>query len=472
MNIKKMARKIENHYQCHGALIRITNYETVKDEKRLIFTVRLLEGTRENLLFDRAKDIKMALQLPLFQPFYEDLQIRIAVSKYPVMGNSLLKMLECPDFRRSRMRVCLPLGYDMRGEKRFYDLASDSAPHTLDGGGSGSGKSVFLRCSIIALTLKYPVSRVNLIIIDCGGNSLDLFHSLPHLSHPIVKDVETSFCVLKSLVDEMERRLSLPIEELKLLPVLAVIWDEYNSTIKNIADNEERKALINVIEDLLRRCRKTKIHIILATQECNKKDMMINMNNLNARIAFCCSDFYNSRSIIGMSGAENLPGKGAMLFKSPEQLKPAYIQGAFISLEDLERQIERITSANHDLSNRFTICVESYLQSSELIFKDLSTSPMVSNNKRELAIIIIWVLGRTRVSKEQIKKMVGMGNRVDGIMDELLKLGIVSDKFANQPRKVLPQSIEDISDQAMAILSANGVSIEEVQTAIDSRSEN
>jgi len=136
---------------------------------------------------------------------------------------------------------------------KFYDLASDSAPHTIDSGGSCSGKSEFLKCGVISLALSKSVRELNLVIIDCGGNSLDNFQSLTHLSFPIVKDTETLLMVLKSLIEEMEKRLKLSREELREEPVIVIIWDEYNSTIKNISDNDERKEITATLVDLLRR---------------------------------------------------------------------------------------------------------------------------------------------------------------------------------------------------------------------------
>jgi S-DNA-T family DNA segregation ATPase FtsK/SpoIIIE len=466
--IKRLGHEIELHYESHGAPLKLTACEVVNRGEKFIFTAMPKKGTQVSKIFKRAFDINATLQLSLFQPFYEGQSIRIAVALRPIKDYSLLKMLRSSEFRNNNMRICVPLGYTMRNSMKFYDLASDSAPHTIDSGGSGSGKSEFLKCTVTSLALSKPVNKLNLIIIDCGGNSLEAFHSLPHLSFPIVKDTTTLLMVLKALVEEMEKRIRLSQEELREEPTLVIIWDEYNSTIKNITDVDERKELTSILEDLLRRCRKTKMHVILASQECNKADMMINLNNLNARIAFRCSDCYNSRAILGVGGAENLPGRGAMLFKSSDQTNPLFVQGAYISNSDIERVIAHINSATHDFSNKFVI--QKFVDSPALTEISITTDKRSTNGKRkELAEIILWALQYSTISSSKIKEHFKMGNRADEAVDELFQIGIVSEKFANQPRVVLPKSINDISEDVIQLLSVNGYSSEDVIAAIEKR---
>ena len=149
----------------------------------------------------------------------------------------------------------------------------------------------------------------------------------------------------------------------------------------------------------------------------------INLNNVNARIAFTCSNLYNSLSLLGEGGADKLPGNGTMLFKSPEHPKPLCLQGAFISTKDIEQLIIRITSTPHDLSNKFVIL-------------DLETSPSptwetgaldkktsrLENNNKEMVNIILWTLGRTDIAAYPIMQHFHMGNRAVGVLDELFKI--------------------------------------------------
>lgn len=109
MNSEKMALKIERHYNSHGVALKLTKCEVIKNGERYIYTIKLKPGTKENPIFDRAKDIRIALQLPLFQPFREDLSIRIAVSEWPVKENSLQNMLASPCFHRKGMWIPIAL---------------------------------------------------------------------------------------------------------------------------------------------------------------------------------------------------------------------------------------------------------------------------------------------------------------------------------------------------------------------------
>ena len=274
---------------------------------------------------------------------------------------------------------------------------------------------------------------------------------------------------MQSLIDEMERRVMLPSEELRLLPAIVCIVDEYISLINNISV-KEKIAVTSALSSLLRRGRHAKIHILLATQEPSKESMQINLNNVNARIAFTCSNLYNSLSLLGEGGADKLPGNGTMLFKSPEHPKPLCLQGAFISTKDIEQLIIRITSTPHDLSNKFVIL-------------DLETSPSptwetgaldkktsrLENNNKEMVNIILWTLGRTDIAAYPIMQHFHMGNRAVGVLDELFKMNLIADKFANQPRVVLPQCVEDIPNEIMEFLSKNGVSVYDVAAAIQNR---
>ncbi len=465
MNSEKMARKIERHYNSHGVALKIIKCEIIRGGERYIYTIKLKPGTKESLIFDRAQDIRTALQLPLFQPFREDLLIYIAVSERPSTENSLQKMLENREFHGKGLWLPIALGYDMKGSMCFADLAK--FPHSLYGGATNSGKSVGLQSLIVSIVAKQPVNKANLVIIDTGASDLDLFNPLPHLSCPIVKDIETAVKVMLALTSEMKRRAIMPNDELRLLPAIICIVDEYVSLITSMGNTKERKVLTDSISNLLRKGRHSKIHMVLATQESAKQDMLINCNSLNARMAFACSDFYSSRSILGEGGAEKLPGKGAMLFKSLEQPKPLCLQGAFISTEDIKRLILRINSATHNFNNKFVIR-ESDAPQIPIVETDVVAQKRLTDNK-ELSDIIMWALGRKNVSALQIIEQFHMGNRAYDIVDDLCNMGIVGCQFANQPRKVIPQNIEDLSSETLVFLECHGYVSEYIEETINAK---
>jgi S-DNA-T family DNA segregation ATPase FtsK/SpoIIIE len=467
MGIKKTTRRIEAHYASHGLPIKITKCETVGGGERYILSVKLKQGARESLFFDRAGDIKTSLRIPLFQPFKEDMYLRLAVSDRPIVENSLRKMLTSMTFRRSKMRIPLALGYDIRGQMHFADLSR--FPHALYGGATQSGKTVALRCMILSIIVGNTVDKVNLIIIDTGASDLDLFNGIPHLVRPVVKEIDEAIETLTVLVAEMERRIALSIEDIRTLPAIICVVDEYISLVTNAINAEDKKTLTTALANLVRRGRHAKIHIVLATQESAKQDMQISLNNINARMAFTCSNYHNSISILGESGAEKLPGGGAMLFKSPDCLKPMYLQGACMAPEDIQRVVASIASKEHSPVNKFIFPNNMPSLAYDMAAEEITAKPDVSKAQQELAQVIFWALGKDSVSMIQLKKLFPMGNRAADVMDELSRLNIVTEKFAKQPRKVLPQLLEDLSEDTLALLDKYGHPSERIQEILEQK---
>jgi S-DNA-T family DNA segregation ATPase FtsK/SpoIIIE len=403
------------------------------------------------------------------------LSIYITVSEYPAMENSLQKMLFSPYFPSGKMWIPVALGFDMRGRMYFDDLAK--FPHALYGGASHTGKTVGLQSLILSVAVKQPVNNVNLLIIDTGATDLDLFQPLPHLSHGIVKDAETAARVMSALVHEMEARIALPAEELRLLPAVICVVDEFLSLIQN--DSARKKKLVSAFSSLLQRGRHAKIHLVLATQDPSKRDMQISLGNLGARIAFRCADFYGSKAILGEKGAEKLPGNGAMLFKSPGRQSPVCLQGANVSAKEIEQLIARVASANHDFSRKFAI---PEIDTEQPLGLDTASMPAsicgslcgepseVDREESELGGIILWALGQDDISSRKIQQKFRMGNRANAIVEKLFQMNLVTGKFANKPRVVIPKSVDGLSDDVMGLLSKNRISFGDIVSAFQGRS--
>ena len=129
----------------------------------------------------------------------------------------------------------------------------------------------------------------------------------------------------------------------------------------------------------------------------------------------------------------------------------------------------RVKAADQDLSGKFVIPEPVSLCFPASLSVPLDTVQTDNEDEQELASIILWTLGREDVSSLKIKEIFKMGNRANEIMDKLYKFGLISEKFAHQPRKVLPQSVEDIPDEAMNLLTRRGVSIDDVAAALSKR---
>lgn len=468
MNARKLMQKIARHYSCHGIHIKLILITVVGNGERFIFQIKLKPGTKENMIFDRAPDIRTALQFPLFQPFKDGINIFLAVSEKPVTQNSLWKMLTSQTFRNSKDWLPIALGYDMRCGMVFVDLGK--MPHAMYAGSTGSGKSIGLICLILSLILKQPASKINLLLFDVGANTMEPFEGIPHLSHPIVKDTMTGIYVIAALLDEMERRINLSHDELRNLPALVCVIDEYVSLISNVGDKKMSHYLENSISNLLRRGRHAKIHMVLATQDPTIKNMKVDVGNITSRMAFMCAKYHNSITILGEGGAEKLPGKGAMLYKSNEHPSPIHLQGAYMSSDEIKRLVARIKSADHDLNKKFLI---SALDSSDVLTQaseDFDDVPIIDSRERhELVDIIMWALKRNTISASQIMSHFSMGNRANGIIDKLFEMGLVSDKDANKPRAVIPQSIEDVPTKTIELLIKHGIAADGIVAVLKQR---
>lgn len=471
MDINKLINLIELHYRHHGIVVRLKLLKVIGNYERMIFRYIINPGTKVNLIFERAHDIQTALQIPLFEPFWNGLAVCLAVSKYPFKQNSLIKMLSSPAFKRSKMLLPLALGYDMQCEMFFMDLAA--SPHILYGGATNSGKSIGLKCLILSLLTRNPVSKVNLILIDIGTDTMELFEGVPHLSCPIIKDVGAGIHAINALIMEMEHRKSLTDDELRKLPALICIIDEYISFISDTEEDGTSKDLGAAISLLLQRGRHAKIHLVLAAQNPKNGFMKADISNITTRMAFRCDNYHVSATILGKKGAESLPGKGAMLFKSTGYPNPIQIQGAFIPDNDIMHIVSQIKMLTFDTENKFQITnVEGQSQNPQ-ISDDVNSSHTSAKLKEEkmFADIVIWSLKRDTISAEQIQKHFHIGKKAYAIVDKLCEMGLASEKFANQPRKVLSHSVDDMSQEIMGLLARHSYTPAQIEEIFSDKEE-
>ena len=471
MNVKKWAIKMaslaEHHYQCHGINVKLELYTILGNNQRFIFRIIPMPGTKVDGIFDRAADIQAAMQIPLFQPFKKGMRIFLAVSMVPVGKVSLKKILTSPAFLNSDKALPVALGCDLTGEMVIEDLAKMF--HAMYVGASGSGKSIGLICLILSLICTHPASEVNLIIYDSGSDTLDVLEGIPQLSHHIVKDINDGAYVIQSLKDEMERRYDLKSPQRCDLPAIICVMDEFNSYIDNIDNKQQRQRVVSNISKLLRRGRKVKIHFVLATQEPKSQKMAVEIGNITSRMAFKVDRYQTSITILNHSGAEKLPGDGAFLYQSAKFPKSIYVQGAYISDSEIAQLVDCIKATEQDLSHKFVIPEPAAVDPPALLDILSDTFQSESEVEREFVDIILWTLGNKEISAEKIKQKFRMGNRANKIIDKLFEAGLISEKFSNQPRKVLPQSVKDIPDNVMDFLTRRGISIEDVTAALSKR---
>ena len=450
---RKLGHRINECYQCFGVHIHMSKVKVLSNLQRYVYKVELLPGTRVQAIYNYATDVQTALRLSLLYPFRVRADIIIAVSEFDVKENKLLKILRSPKFAHSEMRIPLALGYDLMGDAYITDLSK--LLHLLVIGPSGTGKSVALQCIVMSIIVKCPVNSVRLILFDIGANSLALFGTVKHLYHPIVKDTKAGITVLESLVAEMDERISVGEEECQKLPFIVCIIDEFDDTIASIEDKEDEQKFIASINSIIRRGRKAKVILILASHDPTLKNTKVNVNGIIPRIAFKCAKHHNSSTALGVTGAENLPGGGAMLFKSQDESAVVPLQGSFVTPIEIE-EILRNEPIGYDNINMLKMKEDVFV---ELVEPDLN---FAEEDKKELADILFWVLNHDTISALQIQKTYKMGNRAAEIVEILCRMNIVTNKFSNQPRKVIPMNINDLSAEIIGLLNHYGYSDEQI----------
>lgn len=246
-----------------------------------------------------------------------------------------------------KYNLSIPLGKGISGEVITCNIKK--APHLLVGGGTGSGKSIFMHSAILSLIMRNTPETLRLLLIDPKKVELNYYDDIPHLICPNISEGKEACVALKKLVDEMERRYALcreyrvrEISEfnvkaktlgLETIPYIVIFIDEYAEL------NEMCKEIRDPVVRLAQKARAAGIHLVIATQRptVNVIDGVIKAN-LPCRIALKVSAGMDSQVILDEYGAEMLLGNGDMIVSIPEigAAKPR-VQGCFVDNSEIDR---------------------------------------------------------------------------------------------------------------------------------------
>lgn len=304
----------------------------------------------------------------------EDLARDLALSSTPIIDNVLRTNFVGVDVARERPQLIalrplldalgapgiaeLPIiiGVSPDGSLLTDDLST--FPHLLVAGATGSGKSVFLRSLLLSLITCYPPGRLELLIVDPKQTDFSFFEGLPYLRGEKVftQPAEAQAALLELVRSEMPRRQqlmrgrSLNIKEFNrrypdeaLIPIVALI-DEY-AQLMSILNKKDAEVFERDLMSLAAVSRAAGIHLVLATQRPSADVVTSTLKaNLDARIAFKVASGVNSRVVLDAPGAENLLGKGDLLFRRPsgEILR---LQAPFMSEEEMQAYLRHLTAA-------------------------------------------------------------------------------------------------------------------------------
>ena len=346
----------------------------------------------------------------------------------------LSEIIGSDSFSKKEIKLPIALGKNISGLPIIADLTS--MPHLLIAGTTGSGKSVCINTIITSLLYKHSPENCKLILIDPKMLELSSYEGIPHLLSPVITDAKKATSALSWTVKEMENRYKLMSSEgvrnidgynqkhkLKM-PYIVVVVDEM-SDLMLISSRE----IESYVQKLSAMARAAGIHIIMATQRPSVDVITGTIKaNFPTRISFQVSSKIDSKTILGEQGAEQLLGKGDMLFMSSAN-KIFRIHGPYVSEADLEKITSFLRSqGNPDYIEEITK------------FQESNTSDESSSEEQDelydAALKIIKTEKKASTSFLQRKLQIGY-NRAARIIDQMEINGIVSKANHTGKREVL-----------------------------------
>ena len=352
-SIQDQAELLEDTLHSFGVSASVV--DVIKGPAVTRFEVQPATGVKVSKIASLHDDLALNLRaksLRIEAPIPGKAAVGIEVSNDTISTVTLREIIESEEFQKSKSRISVAIGRSIGGEAIVADLKS--MPHLLVAGSTGSGKSVCINSMIISLLYKAAPEEVKLILIDPKVVELSIYNGLPHLMIPVVTDAGKASAALGWAVSEMNDRYNKFAaegvrdlqsynetvrangEDDKVLPQIVIIIDELAELIMT-AKNTVEDSICRIAQ----KARAAGMHLIVATQRPST-DVITGVikANIPSRIAFAVSSQTDSRVILDVGGAENLLGKGDMLYGPQSISKPLRVQGCFISDNEVKDVID------------------------------------------------------------------------------------------------------------------------------------
>jgi len=410
----------------------------------------------QNLQNDIAQSLK-ALGIRIIAPIPGKGTIGIEVPNRNKQIVSMYSAVRSMKFQEAKAELPVVIGRTIQNENYVFDLAK--MPHLLVAGATGQGKSVGLNAIITSLLYKKHPAQLKFVMIDPKMVEFSLYakierHFLAKMEseeEAIITDPRKAVYTLNSLCIEMENRLSLckdagarnikeynekftarrlnPLKGHRYLPYIVVVVDEFADLIMTAKEVE------GPVMRLAQKARAVGIHLIIATQRPDVKVITGGIKaNFPARIAFRVMQMIDSRTIIDRPGAEQLIGRGDMLFSNNGEL--TRIQCALVDTPEVERIVEYI-SKQQSYTSAYNL--PDYTPDSgggEAALGSESSAPVKYDSK--FAEIARDAVSQGQISTSMIQRNYEVGfNRAGRIMMQLERAGIVGRQEGAKPRDIL-----------------------------------
>ena len=324
-------KKISTAFELYGIDARISRIIDGAATKR--FIVALNGATKISDIRNRLEDISLKLGV---NPQ--------SVSIGTDCGVVYIDILKPPKERRTenlnsvqkalRLPTTIPIGSTPSGERVLREL--EEFPHLLVGGGSGSGKSVFLSAAIFSLLIRNSPDKLNLLLLD-GKSDLCVFENAPHLIADIAYEPEEVFKALAVAKAELRRRIQTKRRDRHaVFPILLIVIDEIDSLLK-----PHKKEIEDVLTPLSKMGRSLNIHMIIGSQRPSGDLISPHiLTNFMSRVCLKVAKPAYSENFIGIPDGAKLAGKGDMLYQEKEGTQR--LQGYFVSMDDIENVIAKL----------------------------------------------------------------------------------------------------------------------------------
>ena len=363
-HLRKTAKKLQDTLHNFGVNVTVTNVSCGPTVTR--YELQPEMGVKVSKIVNLADDIKLNLATPdirIEAPIPGKAAVGIEVPNKENHAVMLRELLQSQEFQTAKSKLAFAVGKDIAGKPVVTDIAK--MPHLLIAGATGSGKSVCINTLIVSILYKAAPEDVKLIMIDPKVVELSVYNGIPHLLIPVVTDPKKAAGALNWAVTEMMGRyntfaefgvrnlqeynrkvdgMRIPEgeERPERMPQIVIVVDEL-ADLMMVAPGEVEDAICR----LAQLARAAGIHLIIATQRPSVNVITgLIKANMPSRIAFSVSSGVDSRTILDMNGAEKLLGKGDMLFYPQGYQKPARLQGAFVSDEEVSAIVDFLADKN------------------------------------------------------------------------------------------------------------------------------
>lgn len=430
-------------------VVNINNGPTVTS-----YEVKPQQGIKVSKIVNLSNNLAMALSSPgirIEAPIPGKPYVGIEVPNQNKDVVTFKSLITTDEFLKEDDDITVAVGKDLFGKPLYAKI--NEMPHLLIAGATGSGKSVLMNVIIMSIIYKYSPKEVEFIMIDPKMVELKVYSGIPHLKgrkvvtkaqeataslHEAVKEMTTRFEKFSKTgcrdIKSYNRKAEEDNEDgtLEKMPYLVVIIDELSDLMM-----EASKDVENYITRLAQMGRASGVHLIIATQRPSVNVITgIIKANIPSRIAFQVASNVDSRTIIDMSGAEKLLGKGDMLYFPGKLPKPKRAQGAFLTDSEVERVITFIKNQNEE--------IESDNSFNEIISEVRSQQDPLDevDDLYDEAVQFVVMENQASISAIQRRFRVGYA-RAGRIIDQMTRRGVVSEQDGSKPRNVL-KTLEEI----------------------------